>query len=220
MPRLAVVPPGPAPVPRKLDPERTRQDIIAAAHLEFVEHGLSGARVDAIAARTNTVKRMIYYYFGSKEGLYRAVLERAYAGIRETESRLDLDSLPPREAIRRMVEATFDYHAAHPDFARLVSIENIHQGRTIAASTTIQGINIGVLEMLERILERGRADGAFRDDLDPIDVHMTISALSFFRVSNRHTFGRLFRRDMDDPALRARHRELTVDTVLRMLARP
>ncbi len=204
---------------RKLDPERTRSAILAAAHEEFAQHGLTGARVDAIAARTNTVKRMIYYYFGSKEGLYRAVLERAYAAIREAEAGLELDRLPPAMAIRRMVEFTFDYQTANPDFVRLVSIENIHQGRFIADSGSIQSINVSVLDSLRRILERGVADGSFRADLDPVDVHMTISALVFFRVANRHTFATLFNCDFTDPAVHQRHRDLIVDVVLRALAR-
>jgi AcrR family transcriptional regulator len=205
------------PAKRKLDPERTRQAILAAAHDEFALHGLSGARVDAIAARTHTVKRMIYYYFGSKEGLYLAVLEEAYAAIRTAEAGLNLDSLPPIEAIRRMVEFTFDYQAAHPDFVRLVSIENIHHGRFIAQSARIQAINISVLDMLRTILHRGQDDGSFRPDLDPVDVHMLISGLAFFRVSNRHTFGVLFQRDLGAPAEQRRHRDYAVDVVLRSL---
>ena len=204
---------------RKLDPERTRSAILAAAHEEFALNGLSGARMDAIAARTNTVKRMIYYYFGSKEGLYLAVLERAYAAIRQAEAGLELDRLPPPVAIRRMVEFTFDYQTANPDFVRLVSIENIHQGRFIAESATIRAINISVLDSLRRILERGAADGSFRTDIDPVDVHMTISALVFFRVANRPTFNTLFGCDLSDPAVQQRHRALTVDVVLRALAR-
>ena len=211
--------PADIPTRRKLHPERTRQDILAAAHDEFVQHGLSGARVDAIAARTNTVKRMIYYYFGSKEGLYLAVLERAYAAIRQAEEALELDRLPPRIAIQRMVEFTFDYHDAHPDFARLVSIENINQGRFITQSDTIRDINITVVDVLRRILDRGVAAGEFRAGLDAVDVHMMISALAIFRVANGHTFGALFRNDMNEVALKARHRGLIVDVVLRALER-
>ncbi len=203
---------------RRLDPERTRNAILAAAHDEFALHGLSGARMDAIAARTATVKRMIYYYFGSKEGLYRAVLERAYAAIRQAEAGLELDRLPPDAAMRRLVEFTFDYQTANPDFVRLVSIENIHQGRFIAESATIRAINISVLDTLSHILRRGVLHGVFRPDLDPLDVHMTISALVFFRVANRHTFGTLFDCDLADPAVQRRHRALTVDVVLRTLA--
>ena len=124
---------GPETGRRRLDRERTRQDILAAAREEFAEHGLSGARVDAIAARTNTAKRMIYYYFGSKEGLYLAVLEEAYADIRRFEVELDLDRYPPLEAIGRLVDFTFDYDEAHPDFIRLVSTENMHHARAHGA---------------------------------------------------------------------------------------
>jgi AcrR family transcriptional regulator len=195
------------PARKRLDPERTRQDILAAAHEEFVQHGLSGARVDAIAARTNTAKRMIYYYFGSKEGLYLAVLERAYTAIRIAEAALELDLLPPRTAIQRMVEFTFDYHDAHPDFVRLVSIR----------SNTIRTVSMSVAQVLQRILDRGRAAGLFRADLDALDVHMMISSLSIFRVANRHTFTTLFPFDMDDAALRQKHRAFMVEAVLRSL---
>ena len=209
----------PGPERRRLDPERTRQAILDAAHEEFVEKGLDGARVDAIAARTQTVKRMIYYYFGSKEDLFLAVLERAYSDIRTAEAGLDLDRLTPVEAITRMVEFTFDYHDAHPDFVRLVSIENINHGRFVARSSIIQGINVTVLDQLRRILQRGEAGGTFRGGLDPVDVHMMISALSYYRVSNRHTFGTLFGRDLSAPVVRKRHRVFAVEAVLRMLKR-
>ena len=204
---------------KKLDAERTRHQILLAAHDEFARHGLSGARVDAIAARTNTVKRMIYYYFGSKEALYLAVLERAYAAIRAAEAELDLDQLPPREAIQRLTEFTFDYHDGHPDFVRLVSIENINQGRFIAQSATIRAINVTVVDVLRRILERGAREGSFRGGLDAVDVHMMISSLSIFRVANGHTFGTLFHGDMNEPVLRRRHRAFLVDVVLRALER-
>jgi AcrR family transcriptional regulator len=160
---------------------------------------------------------MIYYYFGSKEGLYLAVLEQAYAAIRQAEAGLDLDCLPPAEAIRRMVEFTYDYHDAHPDFVRLVTIENINQGRFIARSSTIQAINVSVLDALRRILERGQQDGVFRTDIDPVDVHMVISSLAFYRVSNRHTFSVLFSRDLTAAARPRSHRDYMVDLVLRSL---
>ncbi len=204
-------------VPRKLDPERTKQDILAVARQEFAEHGLSGARVDAIAARTRTTKRMIYYYFGSKEGLYLAVLERAYGDIRAVEQGLDLASLPPAEAIRSLVEFTFDYQEAHPDFIRLVSIENIHHGKHLAQSEVIRSLNVTVIEVLAAILERGRREGVFRAGLDAVDVHMMISAFCFFRVSNRHTFSTLFDRDLSSPELRARHKRMIGDAILCLL---
>ena len=200
--------------PRRPDAERTRQAILAAAREEFAEHGLSGARVDAIAARTNTVKRMIYYYFGSKEGLYLAVLEAAYADIRRFEGELNLDRYPPVEAIRRLVAFTFDYDEAHPDFIRLVAAENTLNARHIARSTTIQALNRSVITTLREVLDRGKRDGVFRADVDPVDVHLLISSFCFFRVSNRFTFQTLFGPDLADPALCERHRRMLTDAVL------
>ncbi|MBC7800855.1 MAG: TetR family transcriptional regulator [Gemmatimonadaceae bacterium] len=201
----------------RFDKAQTRQDILDAAREEFAEHGLAGARVEAIAARTRTVKRMIYYYFGSKEGLYLAVLEQAYAGIRTAEQGLDLLSLGPVEAIDRLVEFTFDYQDANPGFVRLVSIENTHNGTHMARSKAIRALNSPVVEMLAGILDEGKRAGVFRADADAVDVHMLISAFCFFRVSNRHTFGLLFGRDLSDPALRERHKRLITDAVLRAL---
>jgi AcrR family transcriptional regulator len=202
---------------RKPDAAATRENILSAARKEFAEHGLSGARVDAIAALTHTTKRMIYYYFGSKEGLYLAVLEQAYGDIRAVEQTLDLQNLSPVEAIRRLVEFTFEYQDAHPDFVRLVTIENIHHARYLATSEKIRSLNVPVIASLAAILARGRAEGMFRTAVDPVDMHMIISALCFFRVSNRYTFGTLFGCDLSDPALRARHKRLAADAVVRLL---
>src|SRR5664279_465320 len=138
---------------RKHDPVRTKLDILEVATEEFARDGLAGARVDTIAARTRTSKRMIYYYFGSKEGLYLAVLERAYSKMRAAEQELDLARLAPREAIRRLIQYQFEYEEAHPEFVRLISIENIHDGKHVAQSETIQELNISVIEMLATILK-------------------------------------------------------------------
>ncbi|OWJ68853.1 TetR family transcriptional regulator [Inquilinus limosus] len=202
---------------RKNDPERTREDILEVATEEFAAHGLSGARVDAIAERTRTSKRMIYYYFGGKEGLYHAVLEKAYADIRTAEAELHLEGLPPEEAMRRLAEFTFDYDEAHPDFIRLVSIENIHRAEHLAHTASIRSTNLGIVQTIAAILERGRKDGVFRAEIDPVDLHMLISAFCFFRVSNRHTFGTIFRRDLSEPGLRETHRRMIGDAVIRLL---
>ena len=124
---------SPASPSRRNDPERTRQDILAVATKEFADHGLTGARVDAIAARTRTTKRAIYYYFGSKEGLYVAVLEKAYGDIRRVEADMHLEDLEPEAAIRKLIDFTINYHEENPDFARLVSIENIHRAEYLSA---------------------------------------------------------------------------------------
>ncbi|RCW44476.1 TetR family transcriptional regulator [Halopolyspora algeriensis] len=202
---------------RQRDPDRTRVEILDVATREFSEQGYAGARVDEIAAKTRTTKRMIYYYFGSKEQLYLAALERAYATIRSTEQELDIEHLQPVEAIRRLAELTFDHHESHPDFIRLVSIENIHGAKHIAKSESLPGLANPALDVLTRILERGRADGDFRDDADALDVHMMISAFCVFRTANRHTFNAIFDRDMLDPTHRDHYRTMLGDMVLEYL---
>ena len=201
-------------VRRKLDPVRTRQDILAAAREEFAERGLNGARMDAIAARTKTVKHMIYHYFGSKEGLYLAVLEAAYADIRHFEAELNLDQYPAVEALCRLIHFTFDYDEAHPDFIRLVSTENMHHAKHMARSEVIHDVNRSVIAILQRVLDRGKRDGVFRPDVDPVDIHLLMSSFCFFRVANRYTFSELFGRDLLDPPLRLLHRQMLVDSVL------
>ena len=203
---------------RKNDPEGTRRDILEIARQEFSQNGLSGARIDVIAERTRTSKQMIYYYFGSKEGLYQAVLEVAYAGIRDREAELDLEGLEPREALRRLVEATFDYDATHPEFVSLVSMENLHHARYIEPSESIRDINAVIIKRLAEILERGVRQGVFRADVDAVDVHMAISSLCFFRVANRYTFKALFKQDLLSPRVRAHHKRMIGDAVLGMLA--
>jgi AcrR family transcriptional regulator len=193
----------------------TRANIIAVATREFAAKGFSGARVDEIADLTATSKRMIYYYFANKEGLYVAVLEQAYRGIREIEARLKLDHLDPVEAIRTLVGFTFDYQWEHEDFVRLVMVENIHNGIHIGASRDMKELNVSIIDTMKQVYDRGVAAGLFRRGLDQIDLHMTISALAFFNVSNRHTFSRIFGRDLSDPATLARRREVVIDTVLR-----
>jgi len=188
-----------------------------AAREEFAANGLSGARIDTIAARMNTNKRMIYYYFGSKEGLYLAALEQVYGDIRRMEQELDLDRLTPADAVRRLIEFTFDYQEAHPDFVRMVSIENIHHGRHLAKSERLRNLNTSVIEQLDAILRRGCQAGAFRSGIGPVDLHMLISAFCFFRVSNRHTFGALFGQDLGAAKLRKRHKRMICDAILGLL---
>ena len=200
--------------PRVNDPDGVRADIMEVATREFAEKGLSGARVDEIAAKTRTSKRMIYYYFKDKEGLFLAVLEAAYARIRAIEATLDLAGLAPVAAMRRLAEFTFDYQNANPDFVRLVMVENIHKGDHIARSQTLRGTNVSVLETLRGIYARGVAAGVFRPGLDPVDLHMTISALSFFNVANRATFSHIFEREMGTPEALEHRRKVAAETLL------
>ena len=208
------------PVERRRDAERTRAEILTEATAEFADRGYDGARVDEIAARTSTTKRMIYYYFGGKRQLYVASLESAYARIREAEQQVNVDHLAPADAIRRIAEVTFDHHEANPDFIRLVSIENIHRAEHIARLPELIRINTPAVLLLDRILARGRETGEFRDDIDAIDVHLMISAFCFFRVANQHTFGAIFGRDLLAPERRDHYRRMLSDMVVAHLTTP
>ena len=201
------------------DPEGTKRNILEVATREFARKGYGGARVDAIAARTRTSKRMIYYYFGDKEGLYLAVLEEAYSSIRRTEATLDLERLPPEKALSTLVAFTFDYQNAHPEFVRLVMNENILDGIHMARSKTIGRLNNVVIDALKDLLARGRRAGVFRRDLDPLEVHMTISALCVFNVANRATFSTIFKHDMTSPKALTARRAQVVDIVLSYVKR-
>ena len=186
---------------------------------EFADKGLSGARIDAIADATRTSKRMIYYYFESKEGLYLAVLEEAYRRIRRTEGDLQLDNLPPEDALRRLVEFTFDHHAGNEEFIRIVMNENIERGKYLSQSQIIEDLNVPAIDAIGRIYERGRAAGVFREGLDPIDIHASISALTFFNVSNQYSFGQIFKRDLVTSAARAVRRANIVEMLVRFVRR-
>jgi AcrR family transcriptional regulator len=202
---------------RTNDPERTRADILEVATREFSQKGLSGARIDEIAERTRTSKRMIYYYFESKEGLYRAVLEDSYRRIRMIETTLDVEHMEPLEALREHVRFTFDYQLANEDFIRLVMVENIHHGEHIAQLSSGQQSEMSAITTLRSIVQRGVAAGVMRGDINPVDLHMSISALSFFNVSNRHTFSTIFQVDMVSAKATTARRESVVDLIVRFV---
>jgi len=204
-----------AKLERTNDPERTTADIIEIATREFAEKGLAGARIDVIAEATRTSKRMIYYYFGSKEALYRAVLEQSYSRIRTIEAQLHLEDLAPEPALRKLVEFTVDYQLANPDFIRLVMNENIHRGEFLAQSKSIQQLNVPAIDAVRAVYERGVTAKVFRAGIDPVDLHMSISALSFFNVSNRHTFSLIFKRDLDSRSALAARRDAIAEMMVR-----
>ncbi|UAL09508.1 TetR/AcrR family transcriptional regulator [Caulobacter segnis] len=207
------------PRTRTNDPDRTQQDIIAVATEEFSEHGLSGARVDNIAERTRTSKRMIYYYFKSKEGLYLEVLTNYYKTLRNAERNLNLDDLPPLEALTKLVHFTVDFHNAHADDVRLVIAENMQRGRFIKTLPSLEPINSVVINAVRRICERGAAAGVMRDGIDPIDLYMSIAALSFFNISNRYTFSIIFNHDMESAEALEKRKASITDTILRSVGR-
>jgi AcrR family transcriptional regulator len=204
---------------RTQDPEGTRRDILEIASEEFAQNGLSGARVDEIAARTRSSKRMIYYYFGDKEGLYLSALENAYRRVREGEAALDIEGRPPVEALSRLVEFTFDHHHQHEEFIRMVMIENIHKGQYLDRSRVIRELNATAIDRIAGVYARGVEEGVFRGGIDPVELHWQVSALCFFNVSNRATFSRIFGRDFGAVEQLARLRSNTVETIVRYVTR-
>jgi AcrR family transcriptional regulator len=198
-------------------PETNRAQILAAAIAEFASRGFKGASMDAIAARTSTTRALINYYFGSKEKLYLAVLERVYAEIRDAERELDLDHLSPVEAIRRIVEFTYNYYVEHEYFVRLVVAENQAKGRHMRKSAALRTLNRPIVDTLGGVIARGRADGSVRADVDPVDVHMAIAALGIFNVANQYTFGTIFQSPMGAKGDVARRRATVVDRILSWL---
>jgi AcrR family transcriptional regulator len=204
---------------RNNDADSTRSNILDVAMREFADKGLDGARVDEIAEKTASSKRMIYYYFGGKDELYRAVLERAYAGIREREAAENFEALPADEALRAHVAHTFDYHATHPEFVRLVMNENIHRGAHIAHIPAIRERNRRVVASTQEIIDKGLTAGLFRTGIDPFDLHMTISALCFYNVSNRYTLSTVFDADLESAEALERRKRSVIETVLASVLR-
>lgn len=202
----------PAPT-RKRDREKTRQEILDVAFTEFAEKGLTGANSDEIAARANVTKRLIFYYFKSKEQLFTAVLEMVYERMRLSEENLQLDKLSPRTAMRRLVEFTFDFDNANPEFVRMVTIENIHRARHLGKSRKIKVMTRPIIEQITRVLARGQREKSIRRGINPVELHMTLSALCIFSVANRHTFESQFDYDMSTEKAR-KQRKKEIDDLL------
>jgi len=202
---------------RKNDPAGLKKRILAGALASFAEFGLQGARMEQIAEHARTTKRMVVYHFNNKENLYMAVLEQVYQAIRQHESKLNLDEIPPTQAIARLAEASFDYHITHPDFMRLVCSENLMHGRYISQSSRIKTLNQSALEVLDRVLVRGKASGEFDKQVDTVDVHRLISSICTHNVANRYTFHTLFGGNETEQQSIVRNRRLVVDATLRYL---
>ena len=200
-------------------PTQNRESIVAAAIDEFADRGFKGASMDAIAARTHTTRALINYYFGGKEKLYIAVLERVYAEIRDAEGKLDLEHLAPVDAVRRIVEFTYNYYVAHEGFVRLVVAENQAQGRHLRKSRAMRTLNRPIIDRLSSVIARGQAQGLFRKDVDPVEIHKAIAALGIFNVTNRYTFGAIFQKEMGAKGDVAGRREMIAEMILRYLER-
>ena len=181
------------------NPARTRLAIIEAATQEFAEFGIGGARIDAIALRAGLNKRLLYYYFGNKEDLFQAVLERAYESIRSAERALHLGEIDPIEAIRKLVAFTWNYYIAHPEFLSLLNSENLHKAAHLTKTANIMEMNSPLVQALDSVLEHGRAARLFRSGVDPVQLYISIAALSYFYLSNQHTLSAIFGRDLRAP---------------------
>ena len=206
------------PAPRLRDADKSQSSILAAALEEFAQYGFAGARVDRIADQAAVNKRLIYYYFGNKDDLFQAVLERTYADIREAEQALHLDAMDPVEAIRQLVSFTWHYYLEHPEFITLLNSENLHLAKHLKQSERIQEMNSPLVALLAGVLERGRSQGLFRDGVDPIQLYISIASVCYFYLSNNHTLSAIFGRDLRTPkalAQRLSHmKELVLGYVL------
>jgi AcrR family transcriptional regulator len=204
--------------PRLRDADKSQQAILAAALDEFARHGLAGARMDRIAEQAEVNKRLIYYYFTSKDDLFLAVLENAYLNIREAEKRLHLRDLSPPQAIRRLTEFTWDYYIAHPEFMTLLNSENLHQGRHLAKSQRVRELNSPLIETLGEILERGRKDGVFRGGIDAVQLYVSIAGMAYFYLSNSYTLSAIFGRELLAPKARSERLSHMTDVILGYLS--
>lgn len=194
---------------------KTRAKILKNATAEFAARGFDGARVDSIATRSRINKHMLYHYFGSKEGLFTAVLEAMYGSIRESQKDTSLLELSPTEAMRTLVAQTYGVILAHPEFIGLLSSENLMKARHIRASATIRDMYGPLLSVLRTILERGAASGEFRPDIDPIELYISIGGLSFHALSNQHTLKAIFSIDLISPEAIGRRLEHVTEMVMR-----
>lgn len=200
--------------PRGRDADRSQQAILAAARDEFHEHGLGGARMDRIAERAGVDKKLIYYYFGQKDGLFQAVLEEAYRGIRDAEQQLRLLELPPDEALRSLITFTWNYFLAHPEFLTLLNSANLHRARHLEGSRRARSLNSPLIDILAQVLERGRSAGLFRGGVDPMQLYISIAGLSYFYLGNHHTLSAIFGRDLMSPRARSERLSHMCDVIL------
>ncbi len=201
----------------KRDGEASRRLLLAAARAEFAAKGLMGARVDEIARGAGLNKQLVYHYFGSKDDLYVAVLERVYAEIREQERALSLGDLPPRQAMVKLIGFSFDYLAAHPDFIALLNDENGQGGRHLAASRRMHEMHSPLIALIRRTLRRGVALGAFRRGIDALQLYISIAGLAYFYFSNNRTLSAIFDRDLGTTQAIAARRRHVVDFVMTAL---
>ncbi|WP_043006346.1 TetR/AcrR family transcriptional regulator [Comamonas testosteroni] len=196
-----------------------RQALLDAGKTEFANYGYDGARLERIAARAGCAKRMLYYYFGNKKDVYLAVIEQSYSDIRESEELLNLDALEPLQALHALARKSFEYHEQNREFTRLVLQENFQSGEMLGQISKTELLRKAALEPIERILQRGVAQGLFREQPTAVDVHYLISALSGFRVDHAATWQSLLQVDLLGENLRGRHLQLLLDQLGALVCR-
>lgn len=174
-----------------------RTSILSAARSEFAAKGLTGARVNVIAARAGVNKQLIYYYFGSKDDLYRAALEAVYTEIRTQERSLNLDDMKPEQAMTTLIGFSFDYLAHHPDFIGLLNHENAQGAQHVRKSSAIRDTNSPLIALIASTLARGIKAKLFRRGVDPVELYISVAGMSYFFFSNRLTLSSIFGRDLE-----------------------
>ena len=203
---------------RRRDPDRTRRAILSAARVEFCQHGFNGARIERIARRSKSNMRMIYHYFGNKEGVYTSILESVYSEIRSKEQQLDLANCTPLEGMRRLILFTFDFFATHSDFIALINTENVLKGRFLKRLPSIQSMSLPLIDVIRDYLQRGEKEGIFRAGIDPLQFYVSIVAQSQLHISNRYTLSVLFNQDLTDVDWLQARREHTAEMLISYLS--
>lgn len=188
------------PTKRRRSPEEVQARILEAAVAEFAEHSFSGARIDRISSRAKTVDRMLYYYFGSKERLYQAVLEHVYARLISAQRDFDVVADDPVEGMRQLVRHSWEHYLHHPELVRLVVTENLLRAKYFKRSPQIRRTVLPLVERIAEVLTAGQERGVFRADADPEQMLMTVMSLGFFYVSNQYTCSRWLDADLMEPS--------------------
>lgn len=203
--------------PRSRDATRTQSEILTVAVREFAEHGFHGARIDRITKAAKCNSRMIYHYFGSKEQLYLAALDNVYAAIRNQEAQLNFADGDPVETARNLVEFTFDYFANNAIFVKMIRNENLLNGKYIKRSHMIRDMSQPLITSIGHLVERGFATGAFKRKADPVQLYLSIVALSAHHLNNAATLGTVVGQDLTDETWRASRRAHAIDVVMSYL---
>lgn len=205
------------PALRKRDSSATKKRILDAAKKEFANKGLSGARMDEIALKSKANKRMIYHYFGNKEALFMKTLEDAYVDIRSAEQGLNLIELDPEDALITLVKFTWDYYLKNPEFITLVNSENLHKGKHLKKSKIIEDISNKFVSMVGAILDKGVKSGQFRAGIDPVQLNITIAAIGYYYLTNKHTGAIVYQRELDSKDAYDERLNFNIETILRLV---